>query len=239
MQYALEQAANGFNSQRDSCDSDPYDRGAKKGSIPTGEQYYIRDISIKLVTGMNGTIPKNLIQIADTIGSGQPGVPVRTFSLGPVDTQFRLDDQSYHLIMTAAAQITLEGSRSHGTISTSVDELTQLRLDSMKQCMMWQSSENKYYVELIQAGPRKTSDGFLVTGYLYFETDCSGKVIGEKPGWYPAMFSGWNDKWPASPASTLGLQLVPGERGLYDYYNIKWPCTNHDDLSWLSRLRLW
>lgn len=107
--------------------------------------------------------------------------------LDPVDKTFQLNDRVkgtpyYRLTITKDGRITFGGYGStQAEIVTSISELHQLRNAQLSDCEL-ATKNGKFFVVLGQGG------GDWVSGWLFFESDCAGNLLGEKPGWFPVGF---------------------------------------------------
>lgn len=187
LEYAVEKEK-AKTSKRSDCSnfSDLYEGGAKVANIAGAK------VSIKLINPIYSGVPKTQIIIAD-ITAGSSPKSQRKF-LDPIDIIIRIDDNtpgtpSYHLTIGSDGRITFGSyGNSQPEIMTSVSELTQLRNDQLKGCQI-AVMDGKYYVELGQGGtPASRVDGANVAATLYFASDCSGNLTGDKPGTMPAKF---------------------------------------------------
>ena len=187
LEYAVERMGAHMRS-RTECTyfSDLYETGAKVANFGNLK------ISVKLISPMYGGVPKNQLQIR-VITSGDSPYGKRK-NLDPVDETFRLEDRVegtpwYRLTINRDGRVTFgSAGAAQAEIVTSIAELHQLRVDQMKRCNVVKNN-GKYYVELGQGGiPKSSVDGALVAGHQMFSSDCSGTLLGDKPGWLPEVF---------------------------------------------------
>jgi hypothetical protein len=187
LEYALERQR-GAVTRRQSCMgmSDMYEV-ASKVAVING-----RRISAKLISSLYGGVWRNQLLLAD-ITTMPENIVSQRFGLDPIDTTFRLEDRVpgtpwFRLTIARDGRITFGGREStQAEIVASTAEFLQMRNTQMNGCML-AAKDGKFFVELPQGGSLQTNDGARVSGGLYFETDCTGKPVGEKPGWFPAVF---------------------------------------------------
>ena len=89
-----------------------------------------------------------------------------------------------------------------------------MRNAQMNGCAL-ASKGDRFFIELGQGGPLAPNDGAKLAGGLYFESDCEGKLQGDKPGWFPAVFIPHREtpgvtSDQASPAAQ-GIRLAPAD----------------------------
>jgi tetratricopeptide (TPR) repeat protein len=187
LEYAVERMSANMRS-RDECIRYPdmYENGAKVANFGNLK------ISVKLISPMYGGVSRNQLQIR-VIANGESPYGQRK-NLDPVDETFRLEDRVdgtpwYRLTISRDGRVTFgSAGAAQAEIVTSIVELQQLRVDQMKSCAV-AKKDGKYYVGLAQGGvPKSSVDGALVAGYLMFSSDCSGTLLGDKPGWLPELF---------------------------------------------------
>lgn len=147
-------------------------------------------VSFKLISSLYGGVWRNQLFIAD-ITSFPQGILAQRFELDLIDTTFQLNDTVkgtpyFRLTISRDGRITFGGYRSQpAEIVTSIAELHQLRNKQLNNCRI-ATKDNKFFVHLGQGGAVDTGDGSLVNGGLFFESDCKGNLLGDKPGWFPA-----------------------------------------------------
>jgi tetratricopeptide (TPR) repeat protein len=186
LEYALERQR-GAVTRRQSCGdmSNLYEVGSKVAVIDG------RKISAKLSSALYGGVWRNQLLLTDITMPGN--IFFQRYELDPIDKTFRLDDRVpgtpwFRLTIARDGRITLGGyGSSQAEIVTSTAELLQMRNAQMNGCTL-AAKDGKFFVELAQGGSLHPKDGARMNGGLYFETDCMGKPVGEKPGWFPAVF---------------------------------------------------
>lgn len=184
LEYALERRREGHShrkSSKDICtDLERHETGAKVASIGA------RKLSVKLITAMYGGTPRNQVMISIITGTTSVG-NIKRLNLDPIyETGFDLDGTLYDLSIDRDGKITVWHNR-RAVIITSIDELTQLRNDQLNTGRLLTQGD-KTFVSQCQGGPVAANDGARVVGWLLFASDCSGQVIGPKPGWLPTRY---------------------------------------------------
>lgn len=194
LDYALERLR-GNVTRRHECVSmsDIYGTGDKVAQIGATK------VSVKLISSLYAGVWRNQLLIADMTTFPQMNA-VQRYELTPIDKTFQLEDRVqgtpyFRLTIASDGRITFGGYGSaQAEIVTSIAELYQLRNKQMNNCLV-ATKESKFFVLLGQGGPLSTNDGASVNGGLFFESDCKGNLLGEKPGWFPSGF----DPHPATP----------------------------------------
>ncbi len=183
LDYVLERARASV-ANRHSCefDSDRYRDGAKLAWI--GNDL----ISMKLMSSLYGGVFRNQLYIVNpNTHTGQ------RLEMTPVDQTFQLNDLEpgtpyYRLTISSDGRITFGAAGgTQAEIVTSISELTELRNTQIKGCQVFRKGD-KFFVLLGQGGSLTPRDGARVAGWLAFESDCDGKLTGDKPGWFPAIY---------------------------------------------------
>jgi len=184
LEFALERQRGSVTRRQDCVSgSSLYVAGAKVAHING------RTISAKLISSLYGGVWRNQLMLTDITTFPQIGA-IQRWNLEPIDKTLQHDDRVpgklwFRLTIARDGGITFGGSGSpQAEIVTSSAELHQMRNAQMNGCSLAQKGA-KFFVELGQGGPARTNDGALVAGPMYFESDCTGKLLGEKAGWYP------------------------------------------------------
>ena len=229
LEYIVERQNSNF-SKRKSCNSmsSIYEDGAKLVRIGSSK------ISVKLMSSLNRGVWRNQLWIADITTMPQ-NIFGQRFELTPVDTTFQLEDRIkgtpwFRLTISRDGRITFGGSGSpQAEIVTSTAELHQLRNAQMENCTVAMKYDGKYFVFLGQGGSLSTKDGSMVSGGLFFESDCQGKLLGDKPGWLPVGL----DPHPQTPGANREKSYWKSES--FSPASVGSCRTNSkDDLRWLA-----
>jgi hypothetical protein len=207
LEYALERSRSTVTRRQSCVDMrNIYEVGSKVAVI------HGRRISAKLISSLYGGVWRNQLLLADITTLPQI-MTVQRFALDPIDKTFRLEDRVagtpwFRLTIAREGRITFGGVGStQAEIVTSIAELHQMRNAQMSGCSMGAKGD-KFFVELAQGGPLAANDGAKVSGGLYFESDCAGKLLGDKPGWFPTVFV----PHPQTPGVT-SAQASPDAQG--------------------------
>jgi hypothetical protein len=192
LDFALERKRDAFARRQDCNDYKALYEAGNRVAVINGLK-----ISVKLISSLYGGVWRNQLMLNWTRPSGN--IMTQRYNLDPVDKTLQLEDSVpgapyYRLTIASNGRITFGSSGSpQAEVVTSIAELHQLRNAQLNGCYIT-TKGGKFFVELAQGGPRKTNDGGLVAGNMYFEADCSGNLLGEKPGWFPAVFISYSDK---------------------------------------------
>lgn len=185
LEFALERMRGSVTRRQDCVNTSSLYEVGSKVAVING-----RKISAKLISSLYGGVWRNQLMLSDITAFPQIGAMQR-WNLEPMDKTLQHDDRVpgtpwFRLTIGRDGHITFGGSGSaQAEIATSVAELHRMRNSQMDGCSLAQKGD-KFFVELGQGGPARTNDGALVAGPMYFESDCTGKLLGEKAGWYPA-----------------------------------------------------
>ncbi len=187
LEFALERSRSTITRRRECVEwADMYETGGKVAVING------RRISAKLISTLYGGVWRNQLLLSDTTTRPQVNTMQR-WDLDPMDKTLQHDDRVagspwFRLTIARDGRITFGGSGStQAEIVTSISELQQMRNEQMNGCALVVKG-GKFFAELLQGGPAVPNDGAKVAGRLYFESDCEGKLLGDKPGWFPAAY---------------------------------------------------
>lgn len=186
LEFAVEKMSSIWSSRHECFDlSDMYYHGAKVAQIGS------KKVSVKLISTLLAGVMRNQILLADT--TSESNIVIQRRELDPIDESFQLNDRVkdspyYRLTISRDGRITLGGyGSSQAEINTSIAELLQLRNAQLNTCYVAEK-EGRFFASIPQGGPPRGSDGSLVAGRLFFESDCKGILKGDRPGWLPAGF---------------------------------------------------
>lgn len=199
LEYALERRRESFSRRipGDGSHSDLYEIGAKVANIGNLK------ISIKLISSMYSGTFRNQLQICD-ITNGKSNCWRRNLEI--LSEALWLDARIwYPLTISYDGRITFGGGAAE--IVTSIAELTQLRNDQIDTHTVV-TKDGKNFLYLLQGGELQGDDGAFVAGVLFFPSDCSGKLVGVKPGWLPVLFSKYADVNFANGIRSLGFRAA-------------------------------
>ena len=152
-------------------------------------------LAVKLASELQAGVFRNRLMIYDVSGVGRMGDPNlfgQIFDHDPTNQTFQLYDTVrgtpyYRLSITSEGRITFGGSGSpQAEISTSISELHQLRNTQLDGCGIY-AKNDKFFVLVMQGGAPSLYP--LMSGILFFESDCMGKLLGDRPGWLPVGLS--------------------------------------------------
>lgn len=184
LEYAVERLRGNVTRRHECVNmSDIYGTGDKVALIGATK------ISVKLISSLYAGVWRNQLLIADMTTFPQMNATQR-YELTPIDTTLQLEDRVqgtpyYRLTIASDGRITFGGHGStQAEIATSIAELHQLRNKQMNDCLI-ATKGGKFFVLLGQGGSLRPNDGAAVNGGLFFESDCKGNLLGEKPGWFP------------------------------------------------------
>lgn len=228
LEYALERQR-GTVTRRQSCTtmSSIYEVGSKVATING------RKITAKLISSLYGGVWRNQLMLGD-ITTLPENIALQRFALDPIDKTFRLEDRVpgtpwFRLTIARDGRITFGASGStQAEIVTSTAELHQLRNAQLNRCNIAVKGD-KFFVELAQGGGLSPNDGARMSGGLLFEADCAGKLLGEKPGWFPAVFF----PHPQTPGVT-SAQSSPSAQGFRLAPADACRQASNDRLGWLA-----
>ena len=227
LEYALERERSSVVNRGDCANAtSAYEGGAKVA------QFGNQKLSVKLISVLYGGVWRNQMQIQDITTKPSFG---QRHDLDPVDKTFQIEDRIagtpyFRLTIGREGQITFGSSGSpQAEIMTSITELQQLRNEQMKQCTL-AVKDGSFFIQLGQGGSAKTKDGARVAGALYFASDCSGNLLGDKPGWFPAVFIPHPDTPGVTPE-----QANPDAQGFVLASANACQQARKDNLGWLSQ----
>jgi tetratricopeptide (TPR) repeat protein len=208
LDFALERARSNVTRRKSCADNrNYYEAGAKLATING------RRISAKLISSLYGGAWRNQLMLTD-MTSGGPGSAQRK-NLDPVNQVFRHDDRVpgtpwFRLVIERDGRISFGAQASaQAEIVTSIAELQRMRNEQLNGCTL-AVKDGKFFLELGQGGPTAANDGAKVAGTLYFEADCTGKLLGDKPGWHPTLFVPWGESAP-DEGTDLAVRRAPAD----------------------------